>query len=158
MSKKIPVPPSEVLDEVLRRCTSVRAAAKELGVAFDTLKRWLGDRNPRLGVRTCATKPDGPLSPHGRRRTVEQFLRDYPNPLALLRRTRPGLFGAAKRLGLTDDELTADCYFAAVRAARKFDPEKGTAFASFALYEIWTVVRTTIGDRVKRRREKPYEE
>lgn len=156
--KELKAPPSrgEIL-ATLSRVTSIRAAARVYGVSFTAVKRWLGDANPRLGI-VGRTTTDGPLSVECRRRCVEEFLRDYPDPLALLSRTQPKLLRAARKLGVTREELVADCQYAAVLASRKYDPARKTKFATLATYSIWSVVKATVTARQRRLRERPLPE
>lgn len=150
-------PTRQELLAILAKEGSIRATAAAIGVSFPTVKRWLGDANPRLGIVGRVTS-DGPLSAECRRRCVEEFLRDYPDPLALLSRTQPKLLRTARKLGVTREELVADCQYAAVLASRKYDPARKTKFATLVTYSIWSVVKATVTARQRRLRERPLSE
>jgi RNA polymerase sigma factor (sigma-70 family) len=99
--------------------------------------------------RRPGAKPDGPLSPDERAAVVAEWL-GRKCPVALLRRLYPRWAAAARRVGLTGDELRSCCHYGLMRAARLFDPAKGFQFGTYAGRWIMTAVEDEVRDRARR--------
>ena len=77
--------------------------------------------------------PPGPLSVPEQHALLADWLARHPDPVALLRASLPRVYRCAVEGGFTRDEVNQACLTGGVRAARAFDPARGTAFNTLAL-------------------------
>lgn len=66
------------------------------------------------------------------RRLVEEYAREYPEPIATLRSCWPQMWLMAQAAGLPDDDIHSAGWEGVVRAAQLFDPGRGVPFSSYA--------------------------
>lgn len=81
-----------------------------------------------------------------RQRLVLEFLGRYPRPVALLYAVHPGLVAGARRAGVDDDDVNGMCLLGAWVAATKFDPARGPAFDTLAVW--W--MRSEVSDGLRK--------
>jgi RNA polymerase sigma factor (sigma-70 family) len=94
-----------------------------------------------------------PLTPE-QQLLVEEFAARYPRPGRLLKAVWPSTYFFARRAGFGADEIDSTCWVAAIRAAQKFDPNNGAAFATYAGHWMRSLVGRDAGRSLSARLHK----
>lgn len=92
-----------------------------------------------------------PLTP-AQRALCEAFAVQYPSLTGAIRVKFPGTYRWARNTGLDDDDINQQGWLGIIQAAKKFDPDKGIKFVTYALHAARNQVQRPCHDagRVKR--------
>lgn len=90
------------------------------------------------------------LLPAGQQR-VSETMEKYPNPIALLKSVWAGLYWAAVRSGVDDDELNAACAEGICEACWRWRPDAGGSWSTYLGWHVRGAVCRLLTVRVRQR-------